>query len=69
MHTSNAPVWNARTLMEALALRSEHPEATVLAGGTDIMVFVEGGALRPKEVLNIWPCEELRGIDGGNTGV
>ena len=49
--------------MEALALRAEHPEATVLAGGTDIMVFVEGGALELKEVLNIWPCDELRTIE------
>ena len=69
MHTSNAPVWNARTLMEALALRSEHPDATVLAGGTDIMVFVEGGALQLKEVLNIWPCEELRGIERTESGL
>jgi len=69
MHTSNAPVWNARTLMEALALRSEHPEATVLAGGTDIMVFVEGGALQLKEVLNIWPCKELRAIEATDTGL
>ena len=69
MLTSNAPVWNARTLVEALALRSEHPDATVLAGGTDVMVFVEGGALQLKEVLNIWPCQELRGIVRTPTGV
>ena len=63
MQTSDAPVWNARTIMEALALRAEHPDATVLAGGTDIMVFVEGGSLQLKEVLNIWPCDELRTIE------
>jgi len=55
--------------MEALALRSEHPEATVIAGGTDIMVFLEGGALELKEVLNIWPCDELRGIETTATGL
>ena len=69
MQTSSAPVWNARTLIEALALRSEHPEATVLAGGTDLMVSIEGGQFNPKEVLNIWPCDELRGISVQSDGV
>ena len=68
MQTSAAPVWNANTLIEALALRAEHPDATVIAGGTDLMVFIEGGQLNPKEVLNIWPCDELRGISVGPDG-
>ncbi len=69
MHTSNAPVWNPQNLMEALALRAEHPKATVLAGGTDIMVFVEAGALQMDEVLNLWSCDELRGIDDTDDGI
>ena len=68
MQTSTAPVWNANTLIEALALRSEHPEATVIAGGTDLMVFIEGGQFNPTEVLNIWSCDELRGISVGPNG-
>jgi len=69
MHTSQAPVWNPQNLMEALALRSEHPNATVLAGGTDIMVFVEGGSLQPEQVLNLWNCDELRGIEETDQGL
>ena len=69
MHTSPAPVWNPQTLMEALALRAEHPHATVLAGGTDIMVFVEAGSLQMDEVLNLWSCDELRGVDQTDAGI
>ena len=54
MHTSSAPVWTASTLSEALSLRDAHPEATVLAGGTDLMVYVESGSMTLKGVLNLW---------------
>ena len=69
MHTSTAPVWTATTLTEALRLRAEHPEATVLAGGTDLMVFVESGAMTLDGVLNIWGCEGLSGISSTDEGV
>jgi CO/xanthine dehydrogenase FAD-binding subunit len=68
MFTSNAPVYTASTLQEALELRSAHPDATILAGGTDVMVFIEAGALVPKSVLNIWGCSGLRGIEPTDSG-
>ena len=69
MHTSTAPVWTANTLSEALRLRDAHPEATVLAGGTDLMVFVESGVTTLAGVLNIWGCEGLSGIEQTPDGV
>ena len=69
MHTSTAPVWTANTLSEALRLRDAHPEATVLAGGTDLMVFVESGVTTLDGVLNIWGCEGLSGIEQTPAGV
>ncbi len=69
MHTSTAPVWTANTLNEALSLRDAHPEATVLAGGTDVMVFVESGAMTLDGVLNLWGCEGLSGIEKTPAGV
>ena len=69
MHTSTAPVWTATTLGEALRIRDEHPEATVLAGGTDLMVFVESGAMTLNGVLNLWGCEGLSGIEENAGGV
>ena len=69
MYTSQAPVWTASTLDDALRLRAEHPEATILAGGTDVMVFIEADALRPVSVLNIWPCADLKGIQATEEGI
>lgn len=70
MLTCTAPVHRARTLAEALAQRAAHPDATVLAGGTDLMVFLELGTVKPSVVLDIWSCAELRGIttDGRTIG-
>jgi CO/xanthine dehydrogenase FAD-binding subunit len=70
MLTSPAPVHRARTLADALAWRASHPHATVLAGGTDLMVFLELGSANPTSVLDLWGCTELRGIseDGRTLG-
>ena len=70
MLTSPAPVHRARTLADALAWRATHPHATVLAGGTDLMVFLELGSANPTSVLALWGCTELRGIseDGRTLG-
>lgn len=48
-----------RTLEEALALRSAHPEATVVAGGTDLMVGVNFGRTEPSCLLDLSRVEEL----------
>jgi CO/xanthine dehydrogenase FAD-binding subunit len=61
---SPAPVHRARSLDEALALRADHPHATVLAGGTDVMVFLELGAINPTSFLDLHGCKDLRGISG-----
>ena len=33
------------------------------AGGTDLMVLLEGGRLPHKNYVNIWNLKELRGIE------
>ena len=63
MNTSQAPVHTATDLSHALALRQAHPDATVLAGGTDLMVFIETGAIKPSGIINLWGCSGLRGIE------
>lgn len=57
-----------RDLDEALAARSAHPEATVLAGGTDVMVEVNYAHLRPSAVLGIRRVAELQTWDGAHIG-
>ena len=49
----------ARTLAEALEIRSAHPGALPIAGGTDVMVQVNAGTLRPEHVLDISSVPEL----------
>jgi CO/xanthine dehydrogenase FAD-binding subunit len=54
-------VLTARTLEEALALKSERPEAVPIQGGTDLMVSLNFDHLRPAAILNLNEVAELRG--------
>ncbi len=47
-------------LDEALDALDAHPDATVLAGGTDLMVQVTYGGLRPAAVVSLRRVPELR---------
>jgi CO/xanthine dehydrogenase FAD-binding subunit len=51
----------AVSLPDALAALSEHPDAHVLAGGTDFMVEVNFGHRRPEHVVAVNQVDELRG--------
>jgi CO/xanthine dehydrogenase FAD-binding subunit len=50
-----------RTLSHALELKSEHPDALPIQGGTDVMVAVNFDRDRPEAVLNLNEVAELRG--------
>ena len=49
-----------RLLSEALAERAAHPEAVAVAGGTDLMVAVNFGRLRPPALLDLSHVDELK---------
>jgi CO/xanthine dehydrogenase FAD-binding subunit len=49
-----------RSLDEALALKTEHPEAVPVAGGTDLMVAVNFGRARPPALLDLSRVDELK---------
>ncbi|GAA0920918.1 FAD binding domain-containing protein [Pseudonocardia zijingensis] len=51
------------SLADALALRSERPSATVVAGGTDLMVAVNEGRRDLDEVIDVSEVAELGGWD------
>lgn len=44
-------------------MRQEHPEATPMAGCTDLYVTLNFGTLAAISFLNLWGLDELRGID------
>ncbi len=48
------------TLVQALELKAERPEAVPLAGGTDLMVAINFRHTRPAAVLDLTAIEELR---------
>jgi CO/xanthine dehydrogenase FAD-binding subunit len=48
-----------RSLPEALALKSEHPAAVPVAGGTDVMVEINFDARRPEALLDLNQVAEL----------
>lgn len=52
------------TLHEALELLAAEPGRwRPFAGGTDLMVLLEAGALTHRDFLSLWRLQELRGID------
>jgi CO/xanthine dehydrogenase FAD-binding subunit len=54
------PVTIARTLDDACAALAEHPEARLLAGGTDLMVGVNRGQVDLDHVVVLDRVDELR---------
>ena len=60
-------VLRPRTLVDALAMKAEHPEAVPIAGGTDLMVELNFDRRRPDRLLDLSRLQELRGwrrLDG-----
>jgi CO/xanthine dehydrogenase FAD-binding subunit len=55
------PLVVARSLDEALHALDDDPTATVLAGGTDLMVDVNAGRRRPTSVVTLTRVPELQG--------
>jgi CO/xanthine dehydrogenase FAD-binding subunit len=53
-------VLSPRTLEEALSLKSEHPGAWPIQGGTDVMVALNFDRGRPEVMLNLNEVRELR---------
>ncbi|MFL5952730.1 MAG: FAD binding domain-containing protein [Gaiellaceae bacterium] len=54
-------VLTPRSLDEALRLKSEHPAAWPIQGGTDVMVALNFDRGRPQAILNLNEVAELRG--------
>jgi CO/xanthine dehydrogenase FAD-binding subunit len=53
-------VLTPRSLDEALRMKSDHPEAVPIQGGTDVMVWLNFDQARPDTLLNLNEVSELR---------
>lgn len=54
-------VLTPHSLVEALELKAEHPDALAIQGGTDVMVALNFDRVRPPTLLNLNEVAELRG--------
>jgi len=57
-----AAFYEAASVTDAVALRLAHPEAQIIAGGTDVLVQVRSGKRAGKELISIHGLDELRGV-------
>ena len=55
-------LYEAQSVENAVALRLEHPEAQIIAGGSDVLVQMREGKRAGKELISIYGLDELRGV-------
>lgn len=55
-------LYEAGSVEEAISLRLAHPEAQILAGGSDVLVQMREGKRAGKELISIYGIDALRGV-------
>ena len=55
-------LYQAKDVADAVALRVAHPEAQIIAGGSDVLVQMREGKRAGAELISIYGLDELRGI-------
>ena len=55
-------LYEAQSVEDAVRLRLEHPEAQIIAGGTDVLVQMREGKRAGKELISIYGIDSMRGI-------
>lgn len=55
-------LYQAQSVQDAVALRMAHPEAQIIAGGSDVLVQMREGKRAGAELISIYGLDELRGV-------
>lgn len=55
-------LYEAESVEHAIRLRLEHPEAQIIAGGSDVLVQMREGKRAGKELISIYMIDALRGV-------
>ena len=55
-------LYEAESVAHAINLRLEHPQAQIIAGGSDVLVQMREGKRAGKELISIYMLDELRGV-------
>jgi len=61
-------LYEAVSVQDAVALRVAHPEAQIIAGGTDVLVQMREGKRAGKALISIFGLDEIRGISMDDDG-
>ena len=54
--------YESQSVADAVRLRLEHPEAHIIAGGSDVLVQMREGKRAGVELISIFMLDELRGV-------
>ncbi len=55
-------LYEATSVQDAINLRLNHPDAQILAGGSDVLVQIREGKRAGKELISIYMLDEIRGV-------
>lgn len=55
-------LYEAESVEHAIQLLTEHPEAQIIAGGSDVLVQMREGKSAGKELVSIYMIDEMRGV-------
>ena len=55
-------LYEAKSVPDAIELLLAHPQARIIAGGSDVLVQMREGKLAGSELVSIYGLDELRGI-------
>lgn len=55
-------LYQAKSVSDAIALRLEHPEAQIIAGGSDVLIQIREGRRAGAELISIHDLHEIQGI-------
>ena len=55
-------LYEARSVAEAVRLLTEHPQAQIIAGGSDVLVQIREGRRAGVELVSIYGIDDMRGV-------
>ncbi len=61
-------LYEAESVSHAIELLTAHPEAKIIAGGSDVLIQMREGRLAGCELVSIYGLDELRGISMDDDG-
>ena len=61
-------LYEAQSVSHAIELLTAHPEAKIIAGGSDVLIQMREGRLAGCELVSIYGLDELRGISMDEDG-